>query len=50
MVTQMMPNIELMTSTTTAIPDINTQEDDAKISMENLYPALIQCFAIIICG
>lgn len=35
----------LADSTTTAAPD-----HDSTISMNNFYPALVQCFGIIICG
>lgn len=30
--------------------NIGDKSKDGSISMDNLYPALIQCFAIIICG
>ncbi|XP_053685109.1 integral membrane protein GPR155 [Sabethes cyaneus] len=44
--------LEAGESTTAAGPSPEGDHDDDQttISMENLYPALVQCFAIIICG
>ncbi|XP_058838911.1 integral membrane protein GPR155 [Topomyia yanbarensis] len=40
-----------ISTTTSGQPSDNDHDDDqATISMDNLYPALVQCFAIIICG
>lgn len=36
-----------MTTTVEAVPNINEDND---VSVDNLYPALIQCFAIILSG
>lgn len=38
-------NNEIGVSTTTLGPD-----HDSAVSMDNFYPALVQCFGIIICG
>ena len=38
-------NTTTSTTITTAAPD-----HDSTISMNNFYPALVQCFGIIICG
>uniref|UniRef100_A0A1Q3FIN3 Putative membrane transport protein n=1 Tax=Culex tarsalis TaxID=7177 RepID=A0A1Q3FIN3_CULTA len=38
------------TTTTSMTPAGDDDDDQPSISMDNLYPALIQCFAIIICG
>lgn len=40
----------LMSTTTTIATNTIEPEHDTTISMNNFYPALVQCFGIIICG
>lgn len=37
-------------TTTTTSATTTTASPDSNISMNNFYPALVQCFGIIICG
>lgn len=43
-------NFTTASTTPLFIVDADDDDDGESISMENLYPALVQCFAIIICG
>lgn len=45
-----MIELNVMNETFEDVDNNNNTADDPDISMENLYPALIQCFAIITLG
>uniref|UniRef100_A0A1A9WP20 Uncharacterized protein n=1 Tax=Glossina brevipalpis TaxID=37001 RepID=A0A1A9WP20_9MUSC len=49
-ITTLMSTATTTTTTTTMATSTIEPEHDTTISMNNFYPALVQCFGIIICG